>query len=166
MAIREESVMRMRDVSGGPGDETPRAEAGEPNYRLEEQVGFVLRRAHQRATDTFNSVMAGFKITPRQFAALAKLDDLGPTSQNQLGRLVAMDPATMFGVAGRLAKRGLIRQRVDPGDARLVILELTQEGREIVQAMKARGVEVSRRTLSPLSADEVDTFLRLLAKLV
>jgi DNA-binding MarR family transcriptional regulator len=137
-----------------------------PSYRLEEQVGFVLRRAHQRATDTFNTVMAGFKITPRQFAVMAKLDDLGPTSQNLLGRLVAMDPATMFGVAGRLAKRGLIKQAVDPHDARLVLLELTAEGRQVVQAMKARGLEVSRRTLEPLSAKEAETFLRLLVKMV
>jgi MarR family transcriptional regulator, lower aerobic nicotinate degradation pathway regulator len=135
-------------------------------YRLEDQVGFSLRRAHQRATDTFNLVMAGFDITPRQFAALARLHDLGPTSQNQLGRLVAMDPATMFGVAGRLRKRGLVRQAIDSHDARLVILELTEDGRQIVEAMKARGLEVSRRTLEPLTAREAETFLRLLGKMV
>src|SRR5687768_11251487 len=103
--------MSMRH-DGGIG---PRAESGaDTSYRLEEQVGFILRRVHQRATDMFNTVMTGFDITPRQFAALAKLHDLGPTSQNHLGRLVAMDPATMFGVAGRLIKRGLIKQAVDP----------------------------------------------------
>ena len=144
----------------------PESQGGEPVYRLEDQVGFVLRRAHQRATDTFNLVMAGFEITPRQFAALSKLHDLGPTSQNHLGRLVAMDPATTFGVAGRLRKRGLVRQSIDSHDARLVILELTEDGRQIVEAMKARGVEVSRRTLEPLTAREAETFLRLLSKMV
>src|SRR3990172_4612930 len=141
----------------------PAETVGEPRYRLEDQVGFVLRRVHQRATETFNTVMAGFDITPPQFAALAKLHDLGSTSQNQLGRLVAMDPATMFGVAGRLSKRGLVRQAVAPNDARLVILELTEEGRALIEAMKARGLDVSRRTLEPLTAKEAETFLRLLA---
>ena len=161
--------MRMReppDVNEPEPEDGASRGPGAPSYRLEEQVGFVLRRAHQRATDTFNTVMAGFKITPRQFAEMAKLDDLGPTSQNLLGRLVAMDPATMFGVAGRLAKRGLIKQAVDPHDARLVLLELTAEGRQVVQAMKARGLEVSRRTLEPLSPKEAETFLRLLVKMV
>jgi DNA-binding MarR family transcriptional regulator len=139
--------------------------ADEPCYRLEEQVGFILRRVHQRATDIFNTVMASFDITPRQFAALAKLHDLGPTSQNQLGRLVAMDPATMVGVAGRLTRRGLVRQSPDPGDARLVLLELTGEGRQLIAAMKAQGLEVSRRTLAPLTAEEAETFLRLLGKM-
>ena len=75
-------------------------------YMLEDQVGFLLRCAHQRATEIFNAVMGRFAVTPTQFAALAKLDDLGSVSQNQLGRLTRMDPATVSGVVGRLIARG------------------------------------------------------------
>jgi DNA-binding MarR family transcriptional regulator len=136
------------------------------SYVLEDQVGFILRRAHQYATDVFNEVMAGFDVTPMQFAALAKLHDLGPTSQNQLGRLIAMDPATIFGVAGRLVRRGLVRQSIEPNDARLVMLALTPDGHALVEAMKARGVEVSRRTLDRMSREEAEILCRLLGKLV
>ncbi|MFN3853255.1 MAG: MarR family winged helix-turn-helix transcriptional regulator [Phreatobacter sp.] len=142
-----------------------RARPAERPYVLEEQIGFLIRRAHQRATSIFDQVMDGFDVTPVQYAALAKLHDLGPTSQNQLGRLVGIDPATMFGVAGRLAKRGLVAPSVDPNDARLVLLELTPAGRETVEAMKLRGPEVSARTLEPLSADEAETLLALLARI-
>lgn len=134
-------------------------------YVLEDQIGFLIRRSHQRATAIFEQVMAGFEVTPVQYAALAKLHDLGPTSQNALGRMVGIDPATMFGVAGRLAKRGLVTPSVDPNDARLVLLELTDVGRETVEAMKARGLEVTDKTLAPLSRDEAETLVRLLAKL-
>ena len=136
------------------------------SYVLEDQVGFILRRVHQHATEVFNQVMDGHDLTPTQFAALAKLHDLGEASQNQLGRLIAMDPATMFGVAGRLAKRGLLRQSLDPDDARLVILQLTDEGRALVEAMKSRGGDVSRRTLSRLTREEAETLCRLLGKVV
>jgi MarR family transcriptional regulator, lower aerobic nicotinate degradation pathway regulator len=135
-------------------------------YVLEDQIGFILRRAHQRATEIFNAVMEGFDVTPTQFAALSKLHDNGETSQNQLGRLIAMDPATMFGVAARLAKLGLVRQSVDPGDARRVILTLTDKGREVVEGMKSRGVEVSRRTVASLTDEEAETLCRLLNKIV
>ena len=40
-------------------------------YRLEDQVGFLLRCAHQRATEIFSAVMGRFAVTPTQFAALA-----------------------------------------------------------------------------------------------
>ena len=138
--------------------------AGKP-YLVEDQIGFLIRRAHQRASAIFEQVMEGMDVTPVQYAALAKLHDLGPTSQNQLGRLVGIDPATMFGVAGRLAKRGLVSPSVDPNDARLVLLALTPTGRDIVEQMKARGPEVSARTLEPLSAEEAETLLALLARI-
>jgi len=134
-------------------------------YVLEDQVGFLIRRAHQRASAIFEQVMDAFDVTPVQYAALAKLHDLGPTSQNQLGRMVGIDPATMFGVAGRLARRGLVSPAVDPNDARLVLLSLTDAGRETVEAMKARGAEVTARTLEPLSGEEAETLLALLARI-
>lgn len=132
---------------------------------MEDQVGFILRRAHQRASGIFNEVMEKFSITPTQFAALAKLDDLGSVSQNELGRLTAMDPATIFGVVSRLIKRGFVSQSMDSRDARLVILELTQAGREATSAMKEVAAEISRQTLAPLNHAERAVFLRLLQRL-
>lgn len=150
-------------MSAPPQDAAdPRAIAA---YRLEEQIGYLIRRAHQRASAIFEEVMAGFDVTPVQFAALAKLHDLGPTSQNLLGRMVGIDPATMFGVAGRLTRRGLVHATPDPADARLVLLDLTDEGRALVGAMKSRGAEVSARTLAPLAPEEAEALVRLLGKL-
>ncbi len=134
-------------------------------YRLDDQIGYLIRRAHQRASAIFEEVMRGFEVTPVQFAALAKLHELGPTSQNLLGRGVGIDPATMFGVAGRLVKRGFVHATPDPADARLVRLDLTPEGRAVVEAMKARGAEVSARTLAPLTAEEAQTLVRLMGKI-
>lgn len=158
--------MSARRTSRGaaPEQATPDPSAGAP-YTLEDQIGFRLRKAHQRASEIFNAVMAEFDVTPMQFAVLARLDDLGTVSQNQLGRHVAMDPATIFGVIGRLAKRGLVSQRADPGDARLSLIELTAEGRTLIAGMKRRGPEVSARTLSPLSAEEARVMLDLLQRI-
>jgi len=160
MAVRA----RRRKATPAP-NKTAVNGAAVKSYVLEDQIGFVLRRAHQHATEIFNGVMDGFDLTTTQFAALSKLHDLGPTSQNQLGRLTGMDPATVFGVAGRLAKRNLVRQSVDPADARLVILRLTDEGQALVEAMKSRGPEVSKRTLAPLTREEGETLCRLLRKI-
>ena len=54
-----------------------RAEAPAAGYRLEDQVGFVLRKVHQRASEVFARVMAEFEVTPQQFSTLVKLDDVG-----------------------------------------------------------------------------------------
>ncbi len=134
-------------------------------YCLEDQVGFLLRKAQQRATEQFNAVMGSFCVTPTQFAAMAKLDDLGPTSQNLLGRMTAMDPATIFSVVGRLAKRGWVTLLPDAKDARLVNVALTADGAAAVAAMKSVAGDVSRQTLAPLSEAEAADFLAMIAKL-
>ncbi len=73
-------------------------------YRLEAQVGFVLRKVHQRASEIFARVMAEFEVTPQQFSTLVKLDDVGESTQNRLGRLVAMDPATTQPASQRVSR--------------------------------------------------------------
>lgn len=142
----------------------PKAEA-KNDYALEDQIGFHLRRAHQRATVIFNEVMAQFDITPTQFAALAKIDDEGSISQNHLGRLTAMDPSTILGVIGRLARQGLVHLRSTPGDARLTMIELTLDGEKRVAEMKTLALEVSKRTLAPLKPADAKTLNELLARI-
>jgi MarR family transcriptional regulator, lower aerobic nicotinate degradation pathway regulator len=143
----------------------PPKAAAKNDYALDEQVGFHLRRAHQRATVIFNEVMAQFDITPTQFAALAKIDDEGSISQNHLGRLTAMDPSTILGVIGRLARQGLVHLRSTPGDARLTMIELTLDGQKRVAEMKALALEVSKRTLAPLKPADAKTLNELLARI-
>lgn len=148
-----------------PVEDDPHAAERAAAYALEDQVGFLLRCAHQRASEIFNAVMGRLTVTPTQFAALAKLDDLGSVSQNQLGRHTRMDPATISGVIGRLIGRGLVRQSPDARDARLVLLRLTPTGRAAVLEMKAAAAEVSQRTLAPLASAEAEALLKALVKI-
>ena len=86
-----------------------RRRAGNSEYRLDDQVGFLLRVAMQRHTAIFMSrIVRG--LTQTQFAALAKLREVGPCSQNQLGRLIYLDAATTRGV-GRPARGPRLRRR-------------------------------------------------------
>ncbi len=133
-------------------------------YTLDDQVGFILRQASQRHTAIFAARMV-HGLSPRQFAAMAKLAEVGATSQNRLGRLVAMDVATVKGVVDRLRKRGLIAAMHDPQDRRRVILDLTDEGRRAVAESIEAGREITEATLAPLTPEERETFIALLRKL-
>ena len=151
--------------AAAPAVKAPPLKPAKGDYALEEQVGFHLRRAHQRASLIFNDVMGRFDITPTQFAALAKIDDEGAISQNHLGRLTAMDPSTILGVVGRLVRQGLVHLRSTPGDARLTLIELTLEGQKRVAEMKAAAGEVSKLTLAPLKPADAKTLTELLARI-
>ena len=79
----------------GPTDTAADALSG---FTVEDHVGFLLRRAHQRHVALFTARLAASELTPTQFTALLKTVERGRITQNHLGRLAAMDPATIQGV--------------------------------------------------------------------
>jgi DNA-binding MarR family transcriptional regulator len=141
-------------------------EPDDKSYVLEDQIGHLLRRAHQRATQIFLETFEDAELTPTQWAALAKLASEKAASQNHLGRMTAMDPATIQGVIRRLEARGLVGRTNDPNDRRRTLLRLTEDGEAMVEAVTATGFRVSTRTLQPLDADDQARLLAMLKKLV
>lgn len=132
-------------------------------YRLEEQIGFALRKANQRHLAIFARHIAD--LTPPQFAALARLAEIGEASQNQLGTLVAMDAATIKGVIDRLRARGLVSLKRNEGDRRRLVVSLTADGRAAVEELFPMARRITRETMAPLSASEAETLMRLIGKL-
>jgi DNA-binding MarR family transcriptional regulator len=134
-------------------------------YLLENQVGHLLRRAHQRHAALFADAFAAENLTPTQWAALARLAADGPMPQNLLGRATAMDPATIQGVVRRLMGRGLVVRNPDPADRRHAMLALSDAGRLCYARALVAAVAVSRATLAPLDARQQAAFLALLRQL-
>jgi MarR family transcriptional regulator, lower aerobic nicotinate degradation pathway regulator len=135
------------------------------NYQLEAQVGHLLRRANQRHTALFAEMFNEYGLTALQFAALMKLREFKELSQNQLGRLTAMDPNTIQGVVKRLQQRGLVERHPHAADRRRVTLVLSQDGVETAARLVAVGLQISAQTLSPLTQAEQRQFLDLLERL-
>jgi DNA-binding MarR family transcriptional regulator len=155
---------RFVDMASETTPIAPPADESEKTYVLDEQVGFLLRQVNQRHATIFLEQI-GTDLTPTQWAVLAKLLERGPCSQNLLGRLTAMDAATIKGVVDRLVKRGLLNTGLDPEDGRLIVVSLTEEGTEVATRNVAAAFAITDETLAPLSERERETFLRLLAKL-
>ena len=133
-------------------------------YMLDDQIGFLLRVAMQRHTSIFTARMIE-GLTQTQFAALAKLHEVGSCSQNHLGRLIYLDAATIKGVVDRLAGRGFVSALHDPKDRRRRAVTLTERGRQATEAAQLVAAEITAATLAPLSEEEQRTVVKLLKKL-
>jgi DNA-binding MarR family transcriptional regulator len=155
----------MRNVAKKQQEPKAAASPSRP-YRIEDQIGYLLRRAHQRASSIFQGNIGDPNITPTQYSSMAKLSEYGELSQNLLGRLVGMDKATMQGVVRRLKERGLVDSRPDPGDARRTLLSLTTEGQKVTAKLMLNGPAVSRETLKPLTNVEQRQLVELLNKII
>src|SRR4051812_43307363 len=153
---------RGRMTRSAPVKRNPRP--AQPGYVLDEQIGFILRQVWQRHATIFAREI-GINLTPTQWAALAKLLETGPCSQNQLGRLTAMDAATIKGVIDRLSARGLTETGPDPEDGRRLVVSLTRAGQQLAEKAVPNALAITRETLAPLDAREREALMALLGKL-
>lgn len=151
--------------AGAAPPPAPAAPALLDGYVVEEQVGFLLRRAQQRHTALFQAGIGDPDLTATQFTALLKLTAHGQVTQNQLGRMAAMDPATVQGVVRRLIARGLAQRLPDPHDRRTAVLSATDAGRALAAASIVHARAITEATLAPLTQPERARFIALLAKL-
>lgn len=153
----------MTDQAEGAEDTLDGHEGGD-GYDLDGQIGFLLRRAHQRHVGIFTSNIAG-NLTPQQFAVLARLGETERVSQNELGRQTAMDQSTINGVVQRLLARGLIAKEKSETDKRMILLTLSGAGREALAAVMPSARKISSETLAPLTRTEQQRLLDLLRRL-
>jgi DNA-binding MarR family transcriptional regulator len=135
------------------------------DYRLEDQVGYWLRRAYQRHMAIFAAIMTDLDLTSVQFAALVKLRDMKAVTQTELGRLIGIDRATISGVVSRLQKRGLLQFRLDPLDRRSRIIALTSAGEALLAQALQRTDQVGEDTLAPINEAERAALREMLRKL-
>src|ERR1700759_3455383 len=138
-----------------------RIKPAKPSYILDEQIGFILRQVWQRHAAIFAREI-GINLTLTQWAALSKLVETGPCSQNQLGRLTAMDVATIKGVIDRLTARGLTETSRDPEDGRRILVSLTRAGQQTAETAAPNALAITKETLAPLDGSEGEALLGLL----
>jgi DNA-binding MarR family transcriptional regulator len=132
-------------------------------YRLDDQIGYILRRVTQRHLSIFAALIP--EVTTTQFAVLARLAEVGPSSQNHLGRATAMDAATIKGVVDRLTRLGYVATTADPDDRRRLTVALTTAGSALFADRVGTALQISQETLAPLTPTERQALLILLSRL-
>ncbi|MCO5093300.1 MarR family winged helix-turn-helix transcriptional regulator [Bosea sp. (in: a-proteobacteria)] len=162
----EDGLGRHHRLASGRADSAVPEPVDLAGYVLDEQFGFLLRQIQQRYVAMFLEMMGPDGPTPPQFATLCRLAADGRISQNQLGRMTAMDPATIRGVVTRLEERGLVERLNDPDDKRRVLVQLSPRGREQLPGYIVRAKAITIAALDPMEAQEVTPLLDLMRRLL
>ncbi len=136
------------------------------DYRLDDQIGPLLRRAYQRACSNLAARLDGHDLTPTQSSTLVRLWERGPVSQNRLGRMLEIKSGNMHGVVRRLQERGLVETAQDPNHRRVVLLKLSRAGLGLVESGIPLSREASADTLASLSASQRAQLLHLMRLLI
>jgi DNA-binding MarR family transcriptional regulator len=96
-------------------------------------------------------------ISEADFGILAPLRRCGAPFQltpTELARQKMMTSGGMTAAVDRLERRGLVRRTPNPKDRRGSLVELTEEGRAVIDAAFDRHTEVEHRMVAGLSAGQ------------
>jgi len=100
--------------------------------RVDLQILQSLRRII-RGVDLYSrKLYVKFQVTGPQLLCLEMLRSAGPVSAAELARRIHVSPCTMTGIVDRLEAKALVERRRDGPDRRVVRLELTGRGRELL----------------------------------
>ena len=128
---------------------------------LTEAFWSVARQLRETSAET----LAPWDITPAQFRALRVLRHHGVMRLSELSDRLQIAARSTTEVVDALESRDLIGRRPDPDDRRATLVEVTEHGRSVLDAMRAaRGTEAERAFGRLTRADRAD-LARILRKL-
>jgi DNA-binding MarR family transcriptional regulator len=91
-----------------------------------------LQRAGRLLDSAVASNLAGVDLEPWEFDVLATLRRSGELTAGQLTRASMVTSGAMTNRVDHLVKRGLVERRQDPASRRTVLIDLTADGRTVV----------------------------------
>lgn len=127
-----------------------------------------LHRAYYRYQDQLTRVFDSFDLTISSFAILAALRRAGSPYRRTAGELAEANLVTTGGITQRVDKLeavGLVRRERDPQDRRVVYVELTDKGLDVVDRVSVAHFANERRMLGGLTSTEQDRIADLLSRL-
>lgn len=123
-------------------------------------IGTVVARYHEE----YDDAAAEHALTGAQ-ARLLSLLSLEPLPMRRLAQKLKCEPSNVTGIVDRLESRGLVERRPDPGDRRVKLAAVTDEGRRVARSLR-ESLHFAREPLVGLSRDERlalrDLLLRML----
>ena len=99
-------------------------------------------------------------LTIQQLKVLVALAIAGNTPTHELAERVGVSVATLTGIVDRLAARSLVFRREDPADRRVRRVDLTEEGRALVNDMWGASHKRMSEALQTLDVETLRSLVR------
>lgn len=136
-----------------------------------------IKEFASRVIDLSPQIIRGFKqyennyltrgeITLPQFLVLGHLEHNGKSKMNNLAKNFKISPSAITGLIDRLLAQELVARKADVSDRRIVWIELTIRGREIIKSIKKQKTETLIRVFEKISPQDREHYLSILEQVV
>jgi len=137
---------------------------GNDNNNTIEQVEEMAQELMRRL-DLLSGSKVQDDISYGQYKVISVIHNHGPISVGNLGRLVGSAQSTTSEMIARLTKAGLVTKVRGPYDGRVVVVELTDQGRQLMRRRRTHVRESYQGLFSRLSKAEQEGFVNSLKNL-
>jgi DNA-binding MarR family transcriptional regulator len=150
-------VIRERDAPGRAG--AARAPGGD------ETLSEAFRSVARQLRETSQEALAPWDITPSHLRALRVLMRHGAIRLSELSDHLHIAARSATEVVDALETRGLVQRRPDPGDRRATLVEVTEHGAGVLDAISAASGTEAERAFDRLSPADRAHLARILREL-
>jgi DNA-binding MarR family transcriptional regulator len=133
--------------------------------RIDDLLGYHLRRAQVLMFQDFAETMAETGISPGQIGVLLLVAANAGVNQTTVGNALGIDRSTLVSMLDRLEERKVVARTPSPRDRRSHALVLTAKGQEFLASLLPRLDRHEQRLASRLSAAERATLIALLRRI-
>lgn len=138
-----------------------RVNTDEGEGRLGELFMRLARRTHVSQVER----LAPLGLTPAQARALSVLGRFAePPRMAELAERLGVVPRAVTPIVDALEEAGFVRRRIDPGNRRSTLLELTERGADVRRRMYQARVGAAEDLFASLTPEQRQTLLVLLEK--
>jgi len=128
-------------------------------------VAFNLRRASRIVTKRYERALKPLNITSFQFTALATLSNHESLAQTALAETLGMDISTLNRNLRPLLNSKALREQPKQDDARVKLISITTEGRDLFKKAKPLWEQVQNKTLEHMSETQWNSLKSAIQKL-
>lgn len=133
--------------------------------RIRALPSWLLGRAAARGHRLVADALAAEGMRMMHHAVLSAVAELGPVSQADLGRTLAIDPKDMVALVNDLQKEGLVTRAPDPRDRRKNAIEISAEGQRRLRRTQKLGDEANAELTAALTPEEREQLIALLTRI-
>lgn len=130
-----------------------------------EDLAMGLNSAAIHLTRRLRRADESLETTPARLSALSVLVFGGPRSIGELAKVEQVTTPTMSKIVAALHEQGYVERRPAPDDGRVVMLEPTSQGRELMERGRRQRVEQLAKELRLLGPAELSTLEQAVAVL-
>jgi DNA-binding MarR family transcriptional regulator len=136
------------------------------HFHPRNSVGYLMKRAHGLLHDRYEPLLAQHGFTFTQWVVLIWLRENGVLTPGDLCRDLRHDNGALTRVIDQLEARGLVDRSRSRQDRRVVEIDITADGKAVLDALTPLIVEQLNLALSGFDAKEFAELQRLLGKFV